>query len=80
MGGGKVYIETRGISKFRLVPKDLILNDLEPFFDKYPLQGNKASQYSLWIQIVKTLHKNPRSDFRENKVEALIKELSSLNK
>ena len=51
-----------------------------PFFDKYPLEGNKALQYSIWIQIVKTLHKNPRSDFRENKVEALIKELSSLNK
>lgn len=80
LGWGKVYTETRGISKFRLVLRDLILNDLVPFFDKYPLEGNKALQYSIWIQIVKTLHKNPRSDFRENKVEALIKELSSLNK
>lgn len=79
LGSGKVYTETRGISKFRLVPRDSILNDLVPFFEKYPLEGNKALQYSIWIQIVKTLHKNPRSDFRENKVEALIKELSSLN-
>ena len=79
-GWGKVYTETRGISKFRLVLRDLILKDLVPFFDKYPLEGNKALQYSIWIQIVKTLHKNPRSDFRENKVEALIKELSGLNK
>lgn len=79
-GWGKVYTETRGISKFRLVLRDIILNDLVPFFDKYPLEGNKALQYSIWIKIVKTLHKNPRSDFRENKVEALIKELSNLNK
>lgn len=80
LGCGKVYIETRGISKFRLVPRDQILNDLVPFFEKYPLEGNKALQYSIWIQIVKTLHKNPRSDPRENKVETLIKELSNLNK
>lgn len=80
LGMGKVYTETRGISKFRLVPRDQILNVLVPFFDKYPLEGNKALQYSIWIQIVKTLHKNPRSDLRENKVETLIKELSSLNK
>lgn len=79
-GWGKVYTETRGISKFRLVLRDLILNDLVPFFEKYPLEGNKALQYSIWIKIVKTLHKNPRSDFRENEVEALIKELSNLNK
>ena len=80
LGWGKVYTETRGISKFRLVLRDLILNDLVPFFDKYPLEGNKALQYSIWIQIVKTLHKNPRSAHRENKVVTLIKELSSLNK
>lgn len=80
MGYGKVYTETRGISKFRLVPRDQIINDLVPFFDKYPLEGNKALQYSVWIKIVNTIHKNPRSAHRENKVEALIKELSSLNK
>lgn len=32
LGSGKVYTETRGISKFRLVPRDFILNDLVPFF------------------------------------------------
>lgn len=80
MGYGKVYTEPRGVSKFRLVPRDQILKDLVPFFDKYPLEGNKALQYSVWIQIVNALHKNPRSAHRENKVEALIKELSNLNK
>ena len=80
LGYGKVYTEKRGISKFRLVPRDQILNDLVPFFDKYPLEGNKALQYSVWIQIVNTLHKSPRSAHRENKVEALMKELSNLNK
>lgn len=79
-GFGKVYTEKRGLSKFRLVPRDQILNDLVPFFDKYPLEGNKALQYSVWIKIVDVLHKNPRSTHRENKVETLIKELSSLNK
>lgn len=80
IGHGKVYTETRGITKFRLVPRDEILNDLVPFFDKYPLEGIKALQYSIWIQIVKTLHKNPRSAHRENKVETLVKELSNLSK
>ena len=80
MGFGKVYTEKRGISKFRLVPRDQILNDLVPFFEKYPLEGNKALQYSVWIKIVDALHKNPRSAHRENKVVTLIKELSSLNK
>lgn len=47
MGFGKVYTEKRGLSKFRLVPRDIILNDLVPFFDKYPLEGNKALQYSV---------------------------------
>jgi len=45
--GGKVYTEKRGISKFRLVPRDQILKDLVPFFEKYPLEGNKALQYSV---------------------------------
>lgn len=80
MGCGKIYTETRGISKFRLVPRDQIINDIVPFFENYPLEGNKALQYSVWIQIVNTLHKNPRSAHRENKVDALIKELSNLNK
>jgi hypothetical protein len=80
MGFGKVYTEKRGISKFRLVPRDQIFKDLVPFFEKYPLEGNKALQYSVWIKIVDALYKNPRSAHRENKVETLIKELSSLNK
>ena len=59
MGFGKIYTERRGISKFRLVPRDQILSGLVPFFfDKYPLEGNKALQYSVWIQIVNALHKN----------------------
>jgi hypothetical protein len=47
MGFGKVYTEKRGISKFRLVPRDQIFKDLVPFFEKYPLEGNKALQYSV---------------------------------
>ncbi len=31
-GWGKVYTETRGISKFRLVLRYIIINDLVPFF------------------------------------------------
>ena len=45
LGWGKVYTETRGISKFRLVPRDLIINDLVPFFDKYPVLGIKNLDY-----------------------------------
>ncbi len=31
---GKVYSETRGVSKYRLVTKDQILSILVPFFEK----------------------------------------------
>ena len=77
---GKVYSETRGVSKYRLVTRDQILNTLVPFFEKYPLEGNKNMQYELWIQIVKILQTTGRSVQREISVEVLIKKLSSLNK
>ena len=77
---GKVYSETRGVSKYRLVTRDQILNTLVPFFEKYPLEGNKNMQYELWIQIVKILQTTGRSVQREISVEGLIKKLSELNK
>ena len=77
---GKVYSETRGVSKYRLVTRDQILNTLVPFFEKYPLEGNKNMQYELWIQIVKILQSTGRSEQREISVEWLIKKLSELNK
>lgn len=77
---GKVYSETRGISKYRLVPKDQILSILAPFFAKYPLEGNKSLQYKLWIQIVEILQTTGRSKERDVKVAELIKKLSELNR
>lgn len=77
---GKVYSETRGVSKYRLVTKDQILSKLVPFFEKYPLEGNKNLQYKLWIQIVDILQTTGRSEQRNVNVERLIKELSQLNK
>ena len=77
---GKVYSETRGISKYRLVTRDQILSILVPFFAKYPLQGNKYLQYKLWAQIVEVLQTTGRSEQRDVKTEELIKELSKLNK
>lgn len=77
---GKVYSETRGVSKYRLVTKDQILSILVPFFEKYPLEGNKNLQYKLWIQIVDLLQTTGRSEQRNVNVERLIKELSQLNK
>lgn len=80
LGCGKVYSETRGVSKYRLVPKDQILSILVPFLKKYPLQGNKNLQYKLWIQIVEILQTTGRSEERDLRVEKLIKKLSELNK
>ena len=77
---GHVYSETRGVSKYRLVTRDQILNTLVPFFEKYPLEGNKNMQYELWVQIVKILQTTGRSEQREINVEGLIKKLSELNK
>ncbi len=76
---GKVYHETRGITKFRLVVRDEILVYLVPHFKDYPLLGRKALQYSTWLKIVKTLAKEPqRTTERDCKVEILIKKLSNL--
>ena len=80
LGCGKVYSETRGISKYILVPKDQILSILAPFFAKYPLEGNKSLQYKLWIQIVEILQTTGRSKERDVKVAELIKKLSELNR
>lgn len=77
---GKVYSETRGLSKYRLVSRDLILSTLVPFFEKYPLEGNKNIQYKLWVQIVEILQKTSRSEQRDVRVEELITKLSGLNK
>lgn len=77
---GRVYSETRGVSKYRLVTRDQILDTLVPFFEKYPLEGNKNMQYELWIQIVKLLQTTGRSEQREISVDELIKKLSELNK
>ena len=77
---GKVYSETRGVSKYRLVTRAQILEVLVPFFEKYPLEGNKKLQYELWIQIVKVLQTTGRSKQRDESVEELIKNLSKLNK
>jgi len=80
LGYGTVYLEARGVSKFRLVTKDLILSNLVPFFEKYPLEGNKSLQYKLWIQIVEILQTTSRSKERDVKVAELIKKLSELNR
>lgn len=72
---GRVYSETRGVSKYRLVSRDHILNTLVPFFEKYPLEGNKNIQYELWVQIVKILQTTGRSEQRKISVDGLIKKL-----
>lgn len=76
---GKVYTERRGITKFRMTQKDEIISKLIPYFNNCPLQGHKAVQYSIWIEIVKILAtEQVRTPARDSKVESLIKELSEL--
>jgi len=76
---GKVYTDTRGVSRFRLTSKDEIINTIVPYFENYPLYGHKALQFSTWIQIVNILAmEQVRTTDRDNKVEKLIKDLSSL--
>lgn len=75
---GKVYTETRGISKYRLRSKNNILNIIIPHFNNYPLEGYKVIQFSLWIKIVKILNDQTRTEQRDIEVERLIKELSEL--
>jgi hypothetical protein len=74
-----VYTETRGITKFRLTQKDVIISKLIPHFNHSPLQGRKALQYSIWIKIVNILAtEQVRTLERDSKIENLIKEFSDL--
>lgn len=76
---GKVYSETRGISKYRLNTKNEILSILVPYFNNYPLEGYKAIQFSLWIKIVNHFKwLKIRTEQRDIELERLIKELSEL--
>jgi len=76
---GKIYNETRGITKFRIVVKDEIINKLIPHFINYPLEGRKVLQYSILINIVNILVIEPIKTLeRDNKVYDLIKKLSNL--
>jgi hypothetical protein len=76
---GKVYHEIRGITKYRLVIKEEIIDKLVPHFINYPLGGNKLLQYNIWIKIVRVLIENPkRSQERDNIINILIKDLSNL--
>jgi uncharacterized coiled-coil protein SlyX len=62
-----------------LTSKDEILNKLVPYFYTYKLEGRKALQYSIWLQIVNILvTEQTRTLERDQKVNELIKELSNL--
>lgn len=75
---GKVYTDTKGISRYRLRTIDQIINILIPHFKDYSLVGYKALQYSLWIKIVCILNNEEKTEQRDQKIEKLIKELSDL--
>nr|YP_009059684.1 LAGLIDADG/HNH endonuclease [Parasitella parasitica]AIO05734.1 LAGLIDADG/HNH endonuclease [Parasitella parasitica] len=78
-GVGKVYHEIRGVTKYRLVIKEEIIDKLVPHFINYPLSGNKLLQYNIWIEIVKILIQNPkRNQERDNIINNFIKDLSNL--
>jgi hypothetical protein len=77
---GKVYTETRGMSKYRLGVKSQILSTLVPHFNNYPLEGYKNLQYSLWLNIVNILNDQIRTEQRDIELENLIKELTDLKK
>lgn len=76
---GKVYSETRGITKYRLTQKNEILSIVIPYFENNPLLGRKALQFSIWIKIVDILTTEQiRTKERDRKIENLIKNLSEL--
>lgn len=70
---GKVYTDTKGISRYILRTIDSLINNLIPHFKDYPLIGHKALQYSLWIKIVYILNNEVNTVQRDLKVEKLIK-------
>ena len=71
--------KVKGITRYRLVVKEEIIDKIVPHFIDYPLGGNKLQQYNIWIKIVKYLIENPkRSQERDNKLSNLIKNLSNL--
>nr|YP_009517188.1 LAGLIDADG homing endonuclease [Blastosporella zonata]AYE93107.1 LAGLIDADG homing endonuclease [Blastosporella zonata] len=77
-GVGKVYQESRGITKYRITIKEEIIDKLVPHFINHPLGGNKLLQYNFWIKIVNLLLENPkRNQERDNNINILIRDLSN---
>jgi hypothetical protein len=62
-GVGKVYQEIRGITKFRLVVREEIIQILAPHFAEHPLDGNKLLQYNIRIKILQLLKNNSRGRY-----------------
>lgn len=75
---GNVYIDTKGISRYRLRIKNKNFNTIISHFNNYPLIGYKALQYSVWIKIINILNNQVITNEKDIKVEKLIKELSNL--
>lgn len=65
---GNVYTETRGISRYRLGTKDKIISTVLPHFNKYPLTGNKALQYSAWLKVICVLKDKIKTDQRDREL------------
>jgi LAGLIDADG endonuclease len=70
---GNVYIDTKGISIYKLRIKNRILSTLIFYFNNYPLVGYKALQYSILIKIVNFLNNQVKTEQRDIEAEKLIK-------
>jgi hypothetical protein len=67
------------MSRFRMTDKNEIISKLVPFFTNYPLQGHKAEQFAIWLELVHVLAvEQVRTPARDSKVDSLIKKLSEL--
>jgi len=67
------------MSRFRMTNKNEIISKLIPYFTNYPLQGHKAEQFAIWLELVNVLAtEQVRTPVRDRKVDSLIKKLSEL--
>lgn len=80
---GNVYTDIKRVSRYRLRVNKNNLDLLTSHFSKYPLIGNKAIQYSSWLEIVnyfnnKDKTNRPCNDITKIKLEKLLEKLSKL--
>lgn len=84
LGVGKIYSESRGLSRIRITALTDLVSVVLPLFDNHPIPGFKGAQYAIWREGVQlnsvTYAKQSWSQERETAQLAVISRLRAIRK